>query len=152
MVTLEEALAQRRAFNRMVSTCTVPQVKIVMHAQWSEWRRVTETLKEMADVEGENPDNYVIALACEIVPGTFVWDHAGDCRLVRKLERDGQMSLHIEDRNGRPIYQNLVGPTSPVVVLDVPIRAGDPLPPDADEIAQSINDHTTITSASDVVS
>lgn len=125
MVTLEEALAQRAAFNRMVGACTVRQVKIHMHAMWREWKLATEQLAEL----GEDGDFYAIALACETIAGTFVNDVArGDCRLVRKLERDGQLSLHLEDNQGRPIYHNLVGATSPVVVLDIKIETGDPVP------------------------
>lgn len=137
MVTLEEAMAQRRAFNTMVAACTVRQVKIHMHAQWREWKLATETLEEL-DGEG----TYAVGLACEIVPGTYVYDdQRGDCRLVRKLERDGQMSLHVEDKGGRPVYFNLVGATSPVVVLDIPVATTDTAPADEPiNLAKSLDD------------
>lgn len=122
MITLEEALTQRRAYNSMVTACSVKQVKIEMHHRFTEWRRATKELDELSDLA----DSYAIALFCELVPGQLVYhaDRDSDtARIVRKLERDGQASLHLSTALGRDTYVNYAGPTSPVVVLDIPIVA-----------------------------
>lgn len=122
MISLEEAMLQRRAYRAMVDGCAVAQVKIEMHNRWNEWRRATKELLELMS------DSYAIALFCELVPGQFVFYAERDsdtARVVRKLERDGQASLHVQTSVGRDAYLNYAGPTSPVVVLDVPISIDD---------------------------
>lgn len=126
MITLEEALAQRRAYNTMVGNCTVRQIKIQMHHSWTEWRKVTMQLQELAE-QGLG-DEYAIALFCEVVPGQLVFyesNQSDTARVVRKMENGGQTTLHVEP-DGRAAYMNFAGPTSPVVVLDVRIERPEP--------------------------
>lgn len=131
MITLEEAVTQLKAFRAMVEACSVPQVKIEMRNRWGEWRKCVAQLKELGD-------EYAIALFCETVPGQWIFfEDAGSdtARIVRKLVRDGQASLHIGTRMGRDAYTNLAGELSPVIVLDIPITIPADVPdmPDEDE-------------------
>lgn len=123
MITAEDAVRQRNAYRSLVHASSVPQIKILARRSWVEWRYACVLLEDLGD-------DYGVMLYCELVPGTVVVDvRERDCMLVRKMENGGQSSLHLESPDHqRPVYQNYVGVTSPVVVLAMPVTVPDDPP------------------------
>lgn len=152
MITHEEAIGQRRAYAAAAKASTVVQCRIMLRKAWSEWRKAVDTLDEL------DSGDYSVTLYCEIVPGHIVADDRhGDCAVVRKMENGGQTTLHLESRTGgAPIYLNYAGPTSPVVVLDIPMTITEPAilaePPEHADIVEKMAEGMTIISASDLPS
>lgn len=83
-----------------------------------EWARAAiDAVEALEEDEDAGP---VIIPAAAVAPGALVWHPTGGestCTLVRVMTRDGQVSLHLEDAGGRPVYVNLTVAGSPVVVL-----------------------------------
>lgn len=80
-----------------------------------EWIRATDDLIDCA-IESQPA---LIVPAAAVAPGARVFRPAAGeafCTSIRVMTRDGQVSLHLEDRTGRPVYVNLTVAGSPVVV------------------------------------
>lgn len=106
------ALAQAEALLTAAEASPVRQFRYELRRRGVEWQRAARLL------EGADIDEAAIELAGSVTPGMKVPVGRGDewGSVVRQLTRDGQLSLHVEDPMGRPIYLNYVGPSSPVVV------------------------------------
>lgn len=110
--TTDQATRMAELFGQLADEAPCRQVRFEMARRAKEWQHAAKDSAE-ADAGG------VIELAGVVTPGMVVFrpSHRGDwMTVVRKLEQGGQFSLHLEDDDGRPVYANLWGPTSPVVV------------------------------------
>lgn len=111
----ESAAAQRDTLEQAVLGSPVPQVRYLLQRMGREWRNAIAD-HEAATEAGEDA---IIAFAGSLSAGMLVWQPNRDgnwLSLVRTMQRDGQLSLHIEDADGRPTYRNLLTGSSPVVV------------------------------------
>lgn len=111
ITTVEIASATRDALLALagVEGCPRP-IRYEMKRRAREWAHVAALLD--ADTDGEA----VIELVGAVVPGMEVLMSTGWWPVVRKMERDGQVTLHLEDEDGIPRYLNHYCATSPVVV------------------------------------
>lgn len=108
-ISLEAAVAQADALATAANASPIRQIRYDLHRRGLEWKRAA------GELEGAE-DEAVIELAGSIGPGMMVPSGSGALTVVRTMSRDGQFSLHLEDIDGRPIYINRAGPSSPVVV------------------------------------
>jgi hypothetical protein len=88
----------------------IRQFRYELRRRGLEWLRAASLLRDAEEGDA------AIELAGSVTPGMRVWCGRDWGSVVRQLTRDGQLSLHVEDPDGRPIYLNFVGPSSPVVV------------------------------------
>lgn len=110
MIDVKDARLQAEALLAAAGTSPIRQFRYELRRRGIEWRRAADLL------EAADEDEAAIELAGSVTPGMKVPCGEGWGSVVRQLTRDGQLSLHVEDPQGRPIYLNYVGPSSPVVV------------------------------------
>lgn len=111
-VSLEDAKAQATALETAAKESPVRQYKYPLDRQAQEWRTA------VSELEGSEHEA-VIELASSVVNGMRVFTgERGWCLLLRTIVNGGQFTLHIENPDDpyKGIYQNLSGPTAPVVV------------------------------------
>lgn len=110
MFGVDTAKKQSEALLTAAAASPVRQVRYDLHRRGLEWKRAADLL--------EGSDDAVIELAGSVGPGMKVpAGNSGTCTVVRTMSRDGQFSLHVEDIDGRPIYENFASPASPCVVM-----------------------------------
>lgn len=110
IVDVNTAREQARALLVAADGSPLRQYRYELRRRGIEWKRAADLLGE-AD-EGDA----AIELAGSVTPGMKVPCSEGWGSVIRQLTRDGQLTLHVEDAMGRPLYLNYVGPSSPVVV------------------------------------
>lgn len=108
MFGVDTAKKQAEALLTAAAASPVRQIRYDLHRRGLEWKRAAELL--------EGSEDAVIELVGSVGPGMRVPAGSGTCTVVRTMSRDGQFSLHLEDIDGRPIYDNFAGPSSPCVV------------------------------------
>lgn len=111
-VSVEEAETMGKLLRELAKSAVLRQYRYEMN------RRATEWEKAAADAKLASEDG-AIELAGAVGPGMRILFPRGDedwAGVIRVLTRDGQLSIHAEDGDGRPQYLNFFGPTSPVVV------------------------------------
>lgn len=113
MISLKDAWTTVNAFKNLADS-PVRQVRYEAQRRGTEWKRVAEDLEKLDDTE------WAIETAGAVVPGmrVLVADHDGDhpCAVLRQMEQRGQFTLHVRGPDGRDIYINHFGPSSPVIV------------------------------------
>ena len=111
VIDLKTAVAQSEALLEAGEASPVRQFRYELRRRGTEWKRAVQLLEDADD------DEAAIELAGSVTPGMKVPTAGGEWgSVVRQLNRDGQLTLHVEDGLGRPLYINYVGPSSPVVV------------------------------------
>lgn len=109
--TVKEALAQRDLLLSVAAESPIRQTRYEMRRRGREWDRAGRGL---AELDGEG---YTIELVGQVEPGMQVVGADEPYDVVRRMTRDGQTTLHVEDQmDGRAIYLNFYGTQSPVVV------------------------------------
>lgn len=117
----DDAKAQEVAFAQAALSSPIRQVRSEMKRRAKEWADAIELLDHVGN------EDYEIDLAGAIAPGDRIvalvatpYSEDRDRETVgvlRVLHRDGQTSLHLAaNSNGREVYVNFAGPSSPVVV------------------------------------
>lgn len=117
----EHAADQAEALEKAADASPIRQVRSDLKRRAKEWRDALDLL----DAVGE--EDYEIDVAGGIAPGDRVvalvaTPYSEDREresvgVLRVLHRDGQTSLHLAaNSNGREVYVNYAGPSSPVVV------------------------------------
>lgn len=131
MIEQAVAWAQAKVLHDAGRASPVPHVAYRMNAMANEWARVARLWDDLSR-QTPNPERqYVIDLVGSVEPGMVIYDdHLGATKVRRKMERDGQLSLHVDDPDpsnpgdeARGVYLNSVGPSSPIVIKTSPYRA-----------------------------
>lgn len=115
---LTEAVAQMNALTE--AACLSPNLytRTMLSRLAREWAQASNDLIDVLDTLDSG--RVVVASAAALPSGAQVWRPSNGSEwvtLVRVMARDGQVSLHLEGDDGRPVYVNLTSPGSPVVVL-----------------------------------
>lgn len=109
MIGLEEAQRQAATLLQASEDSPVRQYRYELRRRGVEWQRAAKEL------EG-NEEQAAIELVGSVGPGMKVPLSRAMGVVIRQMSRDGQLSLHVEDEDGRPVYLNFVGSSSPCVV------------------------------------
>lgn len=115
MITLEDAKAQGEMLVKLGQESPVRQYRYELRRRGKEWLNAAETFSQLGSLE----DPGAIELAGSIGAGMRAFYPTRETNwaiVIRTMQRDGQLSIHVEDDDGRPQYLNLFGPSSPVVV------------------------------------
>jgi hypothetical protein len=120
VIEREAAEEQGRILHKAADASPLRQVRSELRRRADEWFAALSLCEEAGD-------DYEIELAGSVAPGDRVvalvatpYSDGKDRESVpvlRVLHRDGQTSLHLAaNSNGREVYLNFAGPSSPVVV------------------------------------
>jgi hypothetical protein len=113
VIDADAARLQWKALINASQDSPIRQYRYELGRRAVEWRRAADLL------DASDDDEAAIELAGSVTPGMKVPTAGNEQQwgsVVRQLTRDGQLTLHVEDALGRPLYLNYVGPSSPVVV------------------------------------
>jgi hypothetical protein len=114
MIDPDDAAVTAKALGEAAASVAVRQLRYELRARATEWDRAVTTYMEL---RGDGEDA-VIELVGAVGRGMLVnHDRWGWCRVMRKLERGSDISLHM-DSPDTPAgwYLNFMDPTSPCVV------------------------------------
>lgn len=109
------AEAQAAALRKASEDSPIRTLRYWLATMAREWDRA-------AAAQREAPDEVAVEMVGALAPGSVIYspgaDGQSDLVVIRVMgPRDGQVSLHLEGVDGRPVYRNYLSLTSPVAVI-----------------------------------
>ena len=115
MIGVAEARKQGELLVAAAQESTVHQLRYELRVRGQEWLRAADDLDKLSDDDGDG----TIVVVGAVCSGMRVLHLSRPDEtwlfVVRKMERNGQLTLHL-DVQGRPLYVNFLTETSPCVV------------------------------------